>query len=289
MKIGVIMDGISRDPEYSFKVMNNVGLKYAELQYVWNKEIGDHTLEELHKLKDLIDYYGITISCITKHNFSGLNVLDIDVNSISYKEHLEKLKRSIDVAHMLGSKNVRVMVGTKQVIIWGKNGAQDWICNNNAWDRFLSLYHEPLRIAEENDINLLAETSNNGMITSGYLHNKFISDLGSKRMKTLWDPANSINGNDTPFPDGYDMVKDSLAEVHIKDLISDKVKSTCAFCELGQGDMAPYLPQIAQALRDDKFEGVVTLESVYRPQNGTFEDGFNASLPYFKQLFEDTK
>jgi len=289
MKIGVIMDGLSRDPELAFKVMNKVGLKYAELQYVWEKEIGDHTPEELRRLKMLTDNYEITISCITKHNFSGINVMDTDVNSSIYKDHIEKLKRSIEVAHMFGTKNVRVMVCTKQVIIWGENGAQEWICNNSAWDRFLNLYREPLRIAEENDIDLLAETSNNGMLTSGYLHKKFVDDLGSNRMKTLWDPANSINGSDIPFPNGYDMVKDSLAEIHIKDLISDKIKSTCTFCELGKGDMAPYLSKIAQVLKRDKFDGIINLESVYRPQNGTFEDGFNASLPYFKKLFGDTK
>ena len=40
MKIGVITDGISRDFEHALKVMDEFGLEYAELQFVWDKEIG---------------------------------------------------------------------------------------------------------------------------------------------------------------------------------------------------------------------------------------------------------
>jgi hypothetical protein len=49
--------------------------------------------------------------------------------------------------------------------------------------------------------------------------------------------------------------------------------------------MAPYLEDIAGALKRDKYQGVVSYEGVYRPDDGTFEDGFRESLPAFKQLF----
>jgi hypothetical protein len=51
--------------------------------------------------------------------------------------------------------------------------------------------------------------------------------------------------------------------------------------------MAPYLEDIAEALKRDGYQGVVSLESVYRPDNGTFEDGYRECLPIFKQLFGD--
>ena len=49
--------------------------------------------------------------------------------------------------------------------------------------------------------------------------------------------------------------------------------------------MAPYLEDIASALKRDNYQGVVSYEGVYRPDNGTFEDGFRESLPAFKKLF----
>ena len=51
MKPGVIADGISRDFEHALKVMTEAGLEYAELQFLWDKEVGDQTPEEIQKIK----------------------------------------------------------------------------------------------------------------------------------------------------------------------------------------------------------------------------------------------
>ena len=71
MKRGVITNGISRDFEYALQAMNKAGLKYAELQFLWDKEIGDQTPEEVQRIKDLIAQYQVEVSCISRHNFAG--------------------------------------------------------------------------------------------------------------------------------------------------------------------------------------------------------------------------
>ena len=43
MKLGVICDGISRDLAHTLTVMDEFELEYAELQFVWDKEVGDHS------------------------------------------------------------------------------------------------------------------------------------------------------------------------------------------------------------------------------------------------------
>ncbi len=53
-KLGVITDGISREFEHALTVMNEYGLVQAELQYVWDKEVGDLNEAEINKVKDLI-------------------------------------------------------------------------------------------------------------------------------------------------------------------------------------------------------------------------------------------
>ena len=65
MKLGVITDGLSTDLEYALKVMDETGLEYAELQFVWDKEIGDQTAEEIQKIKDLVAQYQVRVPCIT--------------------------------------------------------------------------------------------------------------------------------------------------------------------------------------------------------------------------------
>ena len=42
VKLGVITDGISRDFEHALNVMAEYGLRYPELQFVWDREVGDH-------------------------------------------------------------------------------------------------------------------------------------------------------------------------------------------------------------------------------------------------------
>ena len=47
MKLGVICDGISRDLRHTVDVMDEFGLDHAELQFVGDKEVGDHTKAEI--------------------------------------------------------------------------------------------------------------------------------------------------------------------------------------------------------------------------------------------------
>ena len=62
MKLGVITDGISQDAETAFRTLKEHGLEYAELQFVYEKEIGEQTPEEVKKIKDLISRGRLPIS-----------------------------------------------------------------------------------------------------------------------------------------------------------------------------------------------------------------------------------
>lgn len=289
MKLGVITDGISdginRDLEHALQVMTEARLPYAELQFVWDKEIGDQTPEEIQKIKELVGRYKAQVSCITRHNFSGLSVMTTTSNDEAFQKHLEGFKRCLRIAKELGTNLVRTMSYRKEMILFGYNGADKWVTSQGAWDKLLKLMEIPVRLAEDAGITLVVETGNNAMITSGFLAKKFIDDLGSTHMKLMWDPANSLYCADVPYPDAYEQIKGCLGHVHIKDCKVDIARATVRFCPLGEGQMAPYLEGIAAALKRDKFQGVVSLESVYRPDNGTFEDGFRKSLATFKKLF----
>ena len=143
VKIGVITNGISEDLEYALKVMNKTGVKYAELQFVWDKQVGDHTPEEIDKIKKLVDSYGVKVSCVSRHNFNGLSVMDTEVDDENYKEHMAYLKKTIDMAKALGTRLVRVMTFNKQMVIWGTNGADRWVAGGNkSWNKFLKLFSQ---------------------------------------------------------------------------------------------------------------------------------------------------
>lgn len=286
MKLGVITNGISRDLEYALQAMAKAGLKYAELQFLWDKEIGDQTPEEIRKIKNLVAQYRVEVSCISRHNFAGLPVMEIEPEDSIYQEHMAGLQRCIHIAQELGTDRVRIMSCRKEMIIFGANGAEDWVASAGAWDRLLKLMEAPVKLAEEKGVTLVVETGNNAMITSGVLAKKLIDDLGSKHLKILWDIPNTMYCTEVPYPDAYEQIKDDIGHIHLKDCQVDISKATVRFCPLGGGDVAPYLEGIANALLHDNYQGAISLESVYRPDNGTFEDGFWECLPEFKRLFE---
>ena len=64
MKLGVICDGISRDLAHALKVMDEFELEYAELQFVGEKEVGDHSKEEIADIKALLDKHRKPVSCL---------------------------------------------------------------------------------------------------------------------------------------------------------------------------------------------------------------------------------
>ncbi len=285
MKLGVIADGISRDFEHALRVMTEAGLEYVELQFLWEKEVGDHTPEEIQRIKELISQYKVKVSCISRHNFSGLPVMATEPEDEIYKEHMDSFKRCIDMAKELGTNMVRIMSCKKEMIIFGYNGADQWVASTGSWDKFLKLMEPPVKLAEDEGITLVVETGNNAMITSGVLGKKLIDDLGTKHLKILWDIPNTMYCTEIPYPDAYEEIKDYIGHIHLKDCVADIARATVRFCPLGEGDVAPYLEGIAKALKKDRYEGVISLESVYRPDNGTFEDGFRECLPVFKKLF----
>jgi len=285
-KLGVITDGISRDFEHALEVMTDAGLQYAELQHLWDREVGDLSDDEMARAKALVESYGVKVSCISRHNFVGMLVGQTEVADPQHSAHMDGLRRCIETAKAFGTDLVRIMSFRREMILFGRGGAEHWVVARGAWDRLLRLLAAPVQLAEDEGVTLVLETGNNAMVPSAYLGRKLVDDLGSSRLKILWDPCNSLYANEPAHPDGYRALGvDAIGHVHIKDALVDMPKATVEFCELGEGDMTPYLEPLAADLRADGYDGIISLESVYRPEGGDFEAGFKASVGRFKELF----
>jgi len=288
-KLGVVTDGISRDFEHALQVMTDADLDYAELQFLWEKEVGDLADEEMARATNLVKKYGVRVSCISRHNFAGMSVGDTEVGDANHQKHMDSTKRCIDMAKAFGTDLVRIMSFRKEMILFGCNGAEVWNANNEAWAKLLELLEPVVEMAEAEDVTLVVETGNNAMITSAVLGHKLIDDLGTSHLKVLWDPANSLYCNEAAYPDGYDALRGGyLGHIHIKDSNVDIPRASVEQCSLGSGQMAPFLDDIARCLEEDNYDGAISLESVYHPDEGTFEEGFAASIDRFKQIFGNT-
>lgn len=286
MKLGVICDGISRNLSHAVTVMDEFGLDYAELQYVGDKEVGDHSVQEIAHIRSTLRAHGKSVSCLSRHVFAGLSMAN-RAGDPQHRQHMDALKRVIDMAHELKSPLVRIMSIRKEQILWGHHGAERWNVAHGAWDSLIPLIAPAVELARRENITLVVETGNGTMVNSNYTARRLIDELDAKDvLQVLWDPANNCWCHELAYPDGYDIVRQGyLGHVHIKDVRVDTPKSTLEVCELGKGQLAPLWHPIARALREDSYPGVISLESVYHPGNGDFEAGFRMCIDRFKSLF----
>lgn len=287
MKLGVICDGISRDLRHAVDVMDAFELTYAELQFVADTEVGDHTPSEIKDIDKLLRDRGKPVSCLSRHIFAGMTAANRPGDALHTK-HMDALKRVIDMAQIVGSPLVRIMTPKKEQILWGRNGAEKWNVAHGAWDAMPPLIAPAVELAREAGVTLVVETGNGTMVNSNYTARKLIDDLNAKdTLKVLWDPANNCWCHELAYPDGYDEVKDGyLGHVHIKDVQVDTPRATLEVRPMGEGQLGSLFGPIANALRADGYNGVVSFESVYHPGNGDFEAGFRQCISRFKEDFE---
>ena len=286
MKLGVICDGISRDLTRAIDVMDEFDLTYAELQFVGDKEVGDHSAAEIAEMDQLLRGRGKPVSCLSRHIFAGTTSANRPGDAL-HQKHMDALKRVIDMAHILEAPLVRIMTQKKEQILWGRNGAEKWNVAHGAWDTMAPMIAPAVDLAKAEDVTLVVETGNGTMVNSNYTARKLIDELDAKEtLKVLWDPGNNCWCHEQAFPDGYEAVKGGyLGHVHIKDVLVDTPRATLEVRKMGTGQLGPMFQPMADAMRADHYDGVISFESVFHPGNGDFEDGFRQCIGLFKEIF----
>lgn len=286
MKLGLICDGVSRDLAHTLRVMDEFELEYAELQFVGDKEVGDHTKQEITEIKHLLQAHGKPVSCLSRHIFAGMTTANKPGDNL-HNKHMDALKRVIEMAHEVGSPLVRIMTSKKEQILWGNNGAEKWNVAHGAWDTLPPLIAPAVELAKKEGVTLVVETGNGTMVNSNYTARKLIDELNAKdTLKVLWDPANNCWCHELAFPDGYEEVRGGyLGHVHIKDVLVDTPRATLTVKKMGEGQLADLFQPMANAMRADHYDGVISFESVYHTGDGDFESGFRSCVGLFKSLF----
>lgn len=286
MKLGVICDGISRDLGHAIDVMDEFDLEYAELQFVGDTEVGDHSKAEIAEIDSLLRDRGKPVSCLSRHIFAGMTATNRPGDAL-HIQHMDALKRVIDMAHVVGAPLVRIMTQRKEQILWGSHGAEKWNVAHGVWDTMPPLIAPAVELAKSEGVVLGVETGNGTLVNSCYTARKLIDDLDAKdTLKVLWDPGNNCWCHERAYPDGYEEMRGGyLGHVHIKDVMVDTPRATLEVRRMGEGQLADQFEPMANALRDDGYDGVISFESVYHPGNGNFEDGFRLCADRFKEIF----
>lgn len=281
LKVGIFSDEISQDLEHALKVIKELGVEYVELRSMWGKNLMDLSPDELKRVKELIEKRNLRVAAIASP-FLKCHLREEKIDKTrgdthlfqekSYTEHLKILEHSFELAGMFGTTIVRAFS------FWRRG-----ILTEDILAEIVQRFRSPIKRAEEENIILALENEHDCFIRTGKESRRFLERISSKNVGLIWDPGNAFFAGETPYPDGYNLVKDQIVHIHIKDAGKDE-KDKPIWLPVGKGEVN-FKGQL-QSLEEDDFQGVISLETHYIPEGGSAEDGTRESFAGMSYILE---
>ena len=278
LKFALSIPWSGNDFKQILSAMNESDLEYIDLRGVGDKHVMDLSDTEAQELKELIKKRGVKVSSISPYLFFRLP-LTVGENEITlrgtYAEHIDMLKRAIELARIFETDLVRSF-SFETEFLFSPSGYRD--LPFDVWEKTIERLKKAADIAEAAGITLGIENCHWNNLGTGYLVAKAIDEIGSRNVRLWWDPTNSaMTSGENPYPDEYELVKDYITIIDMKDSIIDKRYSCWSHVAMGQGNKVDW-ESILKALVRDNYQRIITYESCYVPQDGTISDGIRESF-----------
>ncbi len=88
-----------------------------------------------------------------------------------------------------------------------------------------------------------------------------LSAVNHPALRVNWDPGNAFQAGESPFPEGYAHIRDTITHVHFKDIVEE----ANGFFEYRVEGAIDWSGQI-KALVDDGYDGFISVETHMSPQ-----------------------
>ena len=243
-------DEISEKVNEQFEHLNKLGIKYFEPRGIDGKNISELNDAEVDSLKEKMFKYGIKISSV------GSPIGKIGIND-DFDEHMQKLARVMEIAKKLDTKYIRIF--------------SFYIPNGEAPENYRSevIYRmkKMTELAEQNGIILLHENEKGiyGDIAPRCL--EILEAVNSSNLRAVFDPANFIQCGQKVYPEAYELLKNYVVYIHIKDALENGDVVPAGF---GRGNIEELLTD----LKKSGYKGFLSLE----PHLGSFKGLENLEL-----------
>lgn len=244
MKTAVITDEISQDLEQVAQIASRFGLDAIELRSVWNKPVHELSDKEIQRIKDICDKYKLKVCAISSPFFK------CNLNDDEIAMHISMLSRTIEVAQKLRCRIIRGFS------FWQKGDFEAML------PKIVETFRVPAKMVEEAGMEIALELDPSVYACNGQRVARLVKEINHPHIKVLWDAGNDVYSPipERPFPEGYHYVQPYINHVHLKDAIKhgDAVESV----KIGTGEVG-WNEQL-EALKKDKYEGYISLETHYR-------------------------
>ena len=183
--------------------MRKFGIDFVEVRGVDGKNVSILTPAEVKEVKSKLDFYGMGASSIGSP--VGKVKLDGDLNA-----HLDMTKRVLETANELGARYVRMFsfyAPDGEDIVDYKGKVFEELAKLTA----LAKSHGVV-LCHENEAKIYGDVP----ARCREIYDAFGGDI-----KTVFDMGNYVLEGVKPYPNGYELLKDSIAYFHIKDALSE--------------------------------------------------------------------
>ena len=241
IRLSAFADEISPDLDEQIEVLHSEQIHFIDLRSVWKVNVIDLSQRQIDDIKQTLTKAGIGVAAI------GSPIGKVPIDS-SFEEHLQGFERAIAVAQALETKYIRIFsfYPPLQEEAGSSNPA-------SYRDEVLSHLQEMTRRAQAAGIVLLHE--NEKAIYGDIIERNvdLCRSINSPSFRSVLDPANYLQCDQTPYPDAYKATRPWLEYVHIKDVRTDGSMAVA-------GAGAAKWPEILQRLRQDHYDGFLALE-----------------------------
>jgi sugar phosphate isomerase/epimerase len=230
-------DEISPDLAIQMDVLELNNIKHIEMRGVNGKNIIHYSEAETKEIKKQLDNRGFRISAIGSP-FGKINIED------DFKPHLDQFRHTLELAKILDTEYIRLFS------FYPPEGGNPADYREQVMDRFIQF----IRAAEGNSITLLHENEKGIYGDTAERCLDLLETMNSRYAAAIFDPANFVQCDVKTYPNAYELLKNHIKYIHIK----DAVYSDHHVVPAGYGDGK--VREILKALYDSDYEGFLSIE-----------------------------
>ncbi len=229
-------DEISADLQEQLDLLTQIEVRNLELRGVWNTGVLDLSDEQVRTIKQALDARGIGVSAIG----SPIGKIQIDD---PFEPHLEAFRRAIALAEYFETPYIRMF---SFFVPEGQADAHR--------DEVMRRLEALLEAAQGHPVTLLHENERHIYGDIPRRCRDLMETFDTPRFRFTFDPANFVLCDVHPFTDGYELLKDYIEYLHIKDALMEEGQVVPA--GQGDGEIEPLL----RALVTRGYDGYASLE-----------------------------
>jgi 3-dehydroshikimate dehydratase len=271
--LSAFADEISADLNEQIDVIRSENIHFSDLRGVWNTNVLDLTDQQVTEIKQKLDAQGIGVSAIA----SPIGKIPIDA---PFEEHLQRFQRAIVLAQFFHTPFIRIFsfyppaeiegtganaqkagVESKTSIAHLSDASDTNVTNGEKgvvdharWrDEVLKRLREMTRQVRNANLILLHENEKEIYGDTITRCTDLLQNINDSHFQAIFDPANFIQCQQTPYPDAYQQLRPWLRYMHAKDALADGTV-------VAAGEGVAQWPEIIQQLHADDYDGFFSLE-----------------------------